>query len=810
VPQESGTVHVWVSAARLLAALSAAAVTLVIAAGAAPGASAAVAVFPSPGTSNALPGTQITFRGVSPQAIGAVVVNGSSTGLHTGHVEGDSDGQGGSFLPDKPFAKGETVTVNTGLSITGGSGGSFSFKVGNPAFSITAMPLPIVSAGSRGVMRFSSRPDLTPASVTIGKNSAPASQGDIFLTPQFGPLQNGPMIIDSRGNLVWFHPIPVSQQMITTDFRLQRYDGAPVLTWFEGITNHGSGSGQGVIYDRNYRQIKTVQAGNGLTMDLHEFLISGNNAYIVAVQPTTLPGVSKPAMDGIVQVIDIKTGLVLFEWHALDHVSTADTYFPPSAPGFVFDPYHINSVQPLRDGNLMISMRNTATVYKVDRNTGRVIWQLGGKHSSFKLGSGVRFWFQHSVLQQSNGSVTIFDDGGGPPYPESRSRGLRISVDSRHMVASRLNEYDHSPNIQANFEGGVQQLSGGDVFLGWGQQPYFSEDNASGQQIFDGRFTVPTSSYRAYRFNWNAQPPTQPALVVGGSNGAVKLYASWNGATDVSSWQVLAGSSPSAVFPVSTTAKTGFETAIDASSSAPYFAVRALDSSGRALATSPVVSTPAHLAIYGHSSFVSPQGTGAIPVSCAADHPCSAATTITAGSTVIASTGHERIGQNGGGLLFFTLNGAGRSMLSKAAGHRLGVQVSVHDASGTTGSTGLDLIPFSTSGRGPARSVSQSPGLQLVGLTDFVNSRGTGGILAGCYATSPCQVTTTISVGRTVISRTGREYLGPGTLGYLFFQLNSAGQSMLAHAPGNQLGAQVKISSSQGTASGQLALVGFS
>ena len=108
------------------------------------------------------------------------------------------------------------------------------------------------------------------------------------------------------------------------------------------------------------------------------------------------------------------------------------------------------------------------------------------------------------------------------------------------------------------------------------------------------------------------------------------------------------------------------------------------------------------------------------------------------------------------------------------------------------------------------RSVTQSRQLQLVGLTDFVNSTATGGILAGCFATSPCRVTTTISSGRTVIARTGREYMGPGTVGYLIFQLNSTGQSMLAHASGNQLGAQVKISSSQGTAVGQLALVGFS
>jgi hypothetical protein len=293
-------------------------------------------------------------------------------------------------------------------------------------------------------------------------------------------------------------------------------------------------------------------------------------------------------------------------------------------------------------------------------------------------------------------------------------------------------------------------------------------------------------------------------------DGTTPLYASWNGATDVASWQVMAGSNPNALVPLSSTRRSGFETTISANSNQPYFAVRALSSSGKVLATSPVAATPAHVAVYGHSAFVSPQGTGAIPASCAANHPCSVDTTITSGRTVVATTGRERLSQGSGGLLFFRLSGAGRALLGKASNRRLGVQVTVHDASGTRGSTGMDLIKFSASGGGPKRSVSQSPKLQLVGLTDFVNSKGTGGILAGCFANAPCRVTTTLSVGRTVISRTGREYLGPSTLGYLIFQLNGTGQSMLAHAPGNQLGAQVRISSSQGAASGQVALVGFS
>ncbi len=313
---------------------------------------------------------------------------GSATGTHSGRIEGDSDGKGGSFLPAKPFAAGETVTVTTGLNIVGGSRGKFSFVIVHPSRPIQPEALPVVSAGSNGLQHFRSRTDLLPPSVTVSKSSAPASEGDIFVAPQFGPSQNGPMILDPQGNLLWFLPYSVSRKLLITDFRVQTYRGAPVMTWFQGFTNHGSGIGEGVIWDRSYKQIAVVHAGNGLQMDLHEFLLtSGRNAWLIAVSPVSYGhGVGKPTMDAVVQEIDIKTGLVMFEWHALDHVPLSYSYFTPKSPGFVFDPYHMNSVGFDRASNLIISMRNTSAIYSVDRNTGQITWTLGGKHSSFKIG----------------------------------------------------------------------------------------------------------------------------------------------------------------------------------------------------------------------------------------------------------------------------------------------------------------------------------------------------------------------------------------------------------------------------------------
>jgi hypothetical protein len=779
--------------------------------GSAAGASPAVAVFPSPGTHYNMPATQIAFRGISPGAIGSVRVVGSVTGAHSGRLAADSDGQGASFLPDKPFAAGETVTVSTGLNVIAGRNGTFSFTIEHFAGLIPYGKLPLVASGSNGVMRFRSRPDLQPASLAVTKNSAPASDGDFFLGVQFGPSQNGPMILDPQGNLVWFLPYPIAKNLLITDFRLQNLYGQPVLTWWQGNTNSGHGRGQGVIFNQSYQQIATVKAANGLDEGLHEFLITPDgHAYFTASDEVSLPGVGKPTVDSVVQEIDIRTGLVLFEWHALDHIPVSASYFTPKSPGFTFDPYHVNSVNLDTSGNLLISMRDTSAVYDVNHQTGAVIWTLGGKRSSFRMGPGTSTWGQHDAIMQPDGTITLFDDGAGPPTVHKYSRGISEWLDMTHMTTTLVREYDHSAGLSSNFEGNAQVLPSGNVVLGWGQQPYFSEENSSGQQIFDAHFNVPTSSYRAYRFPWSAQPPTSPALAVTpNADGSTNLYASWNGATDVAAWRVLGGGTPGSMALLGTVGKRGFETQITEHSMAAYFEVQALGSSGQALATSAVTATPAHIATYGRSVFVPPSGFAGVPVSCYSSHPCDITTTVTAGRTVIARSGTELLPTNGSGLLYFQLSRTGRSMLASARNARLAVRISEHDASGTTTSANFSLVPFSASGSGPRRTATQARTLQLVGLTDFVSSGGFGGILAACHQDTPCHVKMTISVGRTVIASTGSEFLGANELGYLAFSLTRPGAAMLARAAGNQLAATVRISTGGVTTNGQIALVRF-
>ena len=672
-------------------------------------------------------------------------------------------------------------------------------------------------------MAFRSRPDLKPAAVSVIKDSPQASHEDIFVAPQNGPEQDGPMILGRHGRLVWFLPYAISNGLYANNFQVQKLDldgkVAPVLTWWLGFRNKGEGQsrGHGVIFDSAYQKITDVRAANGLDAGSHEFLVTPNgDAYVTASSPVQLPD-GEPVIDSVVQEIDIKTGLVLFEWHALDHVSPNASY-ARREPGQPFDPYHLNSISLDTDGNPIISMRQTSAIYKIDHQTGHVLWTLGGKHSSFHMGPGTITSVQHDAVAQPDGTITVFDDASGPPIVRPQSRGIRVRLDLHNMTATLVRAYYHSPppGLSVRVEGGMQVMPNGHVSIGWGSQPFFSEYTPAGRQVFDARFRDEIINYRAYRFPWRAQPRTLPDLAVSpNAHGSSTLYASWNGATDVSAWRVLAGSGPPTLLPLRVTPRNGFETAIHVASAAPYFAVQALDVHGQTLSESLPVRTRPHIAILGRAAFVHSSGFGGLPAACFTPTPCRILTTVWAGRSVIARTTSNRIDSDSAAIVHFHLDASGRALLARAGGGRLAVHIIARDDSivighrhpGSTAITRLDLIPFHATWSGPHRRVTNAPTLRIIGSTDFASTRGVGAIPAACLQATPCLIRATVSAGRAVIGRSDGELLGANQLGYVTFTLTGRGRGRLAHASGNQLAARVSLSDDRAAADGHIALV---
>jgi hypothetical protein len=512
-------------------------------------------------------------------------------------------------VPNAPFTPGEIVTVSTSLDLEGSNTGAYQFQVATPAGSPPFEHRPAAPRVWGDVWWYRSASDLEPAAVRVTKPD-PRATTDIFVAPQIGPVQQGPEIIGSNGGLIWFYPVPYDDA--ATDFRVQTYNGQPVLTWWQGNETAGIGNGQDIIMNSSYQVIKTVSAGNGLSADLHEFTLTPQGTalitaeYAVIVDATSVGGVANEVVfDSVAQEIDVATGLVVFQWDSLDHVplSAGYTSIPnkpkkgqpvkPNGPWDPYDPFHVNSVAVDSDGNLLISARNTWAVYKVNSQTGAIIWTLGGKYSSFRLGRGASFAFQHDVRARaaSDRVISMFDDGAGPPYVHSESRVLTLGLDLRHMTATVLSQRDHSPPLLSSYEGDAQELPDQDEFVGWGQQPYFSQYNSQGRLVFEGRFVDANISYRAYRFAWNGTPSTPPAVATYRRGRNATVLVSWNGATGVATWRVFAGKSANALRLVATVPRRGFETAINVRAR-PYVAVQALGYKGRSLGWSNVSRVP--------------------------------------------------------------------------------------------------------------------------------------------------------------------------------------------------------------------------
>jgi hypothetical protein len=444
------------------------------------------------------------------------------------------------------------------------------------------------SAPAGQIWNFRSRPDLHPPVIQVIKQARDTAPGYIFIAPKNGPEEAGPgqdgcMILGNDGQPVWLRLLQ-NEDMDVMNFKAQTYKGETVLTWWEGL-HTGYGQGEYVILDSSYRELARFGAGNGYQGDHHEFLITPEDTALITVYnrlPRDLVSEGDPldgyVLDGIAQELDIETGEVLFEWHSLEHVGLDESYTNH------FDYFHINSIGVFDKDHLLISSRSTSTVYKISRKTGEVVWRLGGKKSDFELGPGTRTTFQHDARRHRDGTITIFDNGNVNRVEQSR--GIVVEVDEDKMSASLVREYTHPDRLLSDTQGNVQVLPKGNVFVGWGSAPFFSEFNHHGELLFHAAFPTEGETYRAFRVPWSGQPTDDPAIAAElGTEDKVTIYASWNGATEVTTWQVLAGSAPDQLEPLASVPSQGFETVITVRTTEPYVGLKAVNSSGRVLGT---------------------------------------------------------------------------------------------------------------------------------------------------------------------------------------------------------------------------------
>ena len=550
-----------------------------------------VSMSPAPGSRTASPDTQISLRGADLENA-TLTVTGSTSGVHSGTYRRHSDDAGMSFIPDKPFIAGETVAVQSPLPIYGSSNDMVSFTVATPAVETT--PPKSQNAGAPSpppptTEHFATVPTIHPPQVTITTSTDP-DPGYVLLTPKGGGQPSALEIVDTSGQVVWYQPAPAGKAL--NDLQLQSLHGQPVLTYWQGQQNsdHGYGDGDVVVLDSSYHVVQQVHAGNGYQVDLHDLQIVGDSAWFTVYTPIRwdLRPVGGPAngivLDGVVQQVDLATGLVEFEWHSLDHIPLSESIVhPPHDTTTAWDYVHLNSVDVHSD-HVLVSARHTSAVYDVDAVTGDLTWTLGGNHSDYRLPANATFAFQHDAREQADGTVTVFDDGGGPPRVEKASRALRLELDTASHTATVLSSESHTPDIVASSQGNVQQLDRGHTFVGWGSASNITEYDGSGHVVWDARLASGITSYRAYRVTWVGKPSTAPTITTSAAGGATQVSVSWNGDTRTASWRVVARSGAGTVTQ-RTIVRTGYETRLTLPGHPVTVTVTALDSHHHALAT---------------------------------------------------------------------------------------------------------------------------------------------------------------------------------------------------------------------------------
>jgi hypothetical protein len=532
-------------------------------------------------------------------------VRGIESGIHTGRIILADDHQTVIFKPGQPFTPGELVKVDiSGLNLDAQhnySPLSYSFSVAvnqQPGSPGSSKPVPADSAPKSAFPDFLTLPQDIPH-YTVVKASPDNGEGYIFVAPFYwtkSTLGSYLLILNGQGQIVYYQS--VADDLSAFDFKVQPNG---LLSYFSQKDSTY------YLMDSHYQVVDTYKAGNGYTADLHDLQILPNgDALLMAYDAETID-MSKVVKDGktdakvtglIIQELDPSKN-VIFEWRSWDHFAFTDS--TSNLTQQEVDLVHGNALALADDGNLLLSSRNQSEITKINLQTGAVMWRLGGKANQFKFINGQPFAYQHDVRQLPNGDITVFDNQGTQQNP-APSHAIEYKIDVANKTATQMWEYTHTPPVFATFMGNTQRLADGNTFMDWGAPSTadgykwvtMTEVNPDNQTVFELTFDQPYVSYRAFRFPWQGSPDTLPDLAFKADASGITLGYSWNGATDVASYNVLGGSSPQALSQIETKDKTDFETQSHLTNLAQgecYFQVAALDERGKELARSKVIST---------------------------------------------------------------------------------------------------------------------------------------------------------------------------------------------------------------------------
>jgi len=264
--------------------------------------------------------------------------------------------------------------------------------------------------------------------------------------------------------------------------------------------------------DSTFTVIDSFYCKNGYNTDPHELLMLPNGHFLLIGDDTAIVNMEQYTTDGnpsalvignVIQEQD-ESRNVVFEWKTLDHFKITDATEDIDLTFYLIDYCHMNAIETDKDGNLLISSRNMDEITKINRQTGDIIWRLGGKNNQFKfINDSVGFSHQHDIRKLSNGDISLFDDGN-LHFDILPSRAVEYKLDEINKTVELVWQYVHDPPVNSLIMGNVQQLTNTNRVIGWGSGNIaVTEIDSNKKTLFELNLPVAQYNYRALKYNLN-------------------------------------------------------------------------------------------------------------------------------------------------------------------------------------------------------------------------------------------------------------------------------------------------------------------
>jgi len=231
-------------------------------------------------------------------------------------------------------------------------------------------------------------------------------------------------------------------------------------------------------------------------------------------------------------------GDLILQWRAWDNYDISDENGNTDFP-------HMNAIDVDEDGNILVSSRHLSEVTKINRDTGEIIWRLGGAHSSFSFPDDPLKGpsFQHNISALGNGHYLVFDNGNY--HTPQVSRAVEYQLDLTNMTAGVAWQFRDTPDKYTYYQGSAQRLPSGNTLIDFVRPPYPKaiEVDTNGVKHFELSMVPGSDSYRAFRLPWNGVVAA-PYLIIEPQPVGIALLFNKFGDTNVAYFKIYGGLAP--------------------------------------------------------------------------------------------------------------------------------------------------------------------------------------------------------------------------------------------------------------------------